>query len=250
MIMVKPTFDRNLFTQIGLDSASLSMLGSIVHTFSEAGEYRGVLHRGEQIKAVFYITVDRSSPVAQATIDLAALERRAQPPVGQTDDRCCSKTDEAARGGNHFSLNPRGYTLFHVASGAGGYHVNVRRIDAEQSQRGYDSRVLAEGDIFSAIIIRPGRYSMTNASTKASGEIVVSYPQIGDKAYRPPNPVRVECGPASFEPARVALQPGQGVLFHARVHSHIVIHLLQPDDGPTKQPAVPGRAGWRKSSLT
>lgn len=58
--------------------------------------------------------------------------------------------------------DPRGHTLFHVSGGAGGYCVSVRRIDAEQTQRGYDSRTLAEGDIFSAIIIRPGTYSVTN----------------------------------------------------------------------------------------
>src|SRR5439155_10632380 len=113
-------------------------------------------------------------------------------------------------------VNPRGYALFHVSGGSAGYHVNVRRIDAEQSDRGYDSRVLAEGDIFSAIIIRPGTYSMTNALTRATGEIVVSYPRVEDKRYRPPNPVNIECGPASFEPPSVALQPGQGMLFDAR----------------------------------
>jgi hypothetical protein len=117
--MVKPTFDRNLFTQIGLDSASLTMLGSIVHSFSEAGEYRGVLHRGEQVKAVFYITADKNSAVAQVTIDLTSLEQAAQYSSDPTGD-CCSKAGGAMHRGNHFSVNPRGYTLFHVSGGPAG----------------------------------------------------------------------------------------------------------------------------------
>ena len=35
------TFDRNLFTQIGLDSGSLTMLGAVIHSFRKPGEYRG-----------------------------------------------------------------------------------------------------------------------------------------------------------------------------------------------------------------
>lgn len=245
---MKPTFDRNLFTQIGLDSASLTMLGSIVHSFSEPGEYRGALHHGEEVKGVFYISADKSSPVAQATIDLASLDP-AQQSSGGEEDGCCAKSGGAADGANRYVVNPRGYTLFHVSQGAGNYYVNVRRIDAEQAQRGYDSRVLAEGDIFSAIIIRPGTYSVANVLTKATGEAVVAYPKTSEKAYRPPNPVRIECGPQSFEPARIPLQPGQGMLFHAQAPSHIVIRLLKPDDGPPKTPAPAARSGWQKTSL-
>ena len=67
------TFDRNLFTQIGLDSGSLTMLGTVVHSFGEPGEYRGSVRRGKEGAAVFYISVDKNSPVAQVNIDLAAL---------------------------------------------------------------------------------------------------------------------------------------------------------------------------------
>ena len=67
------TFDRNLFAQIGLDSGSLTMLGTIVHSFSQPGEYRGVVHEGAQVKAVFTISSDKSSANAQASIDLTSL---------------------------------------------------------------------------------------------------------------------------------------------------------------------------------
>jgi len=243
-----PTFDRNLFTQIGLDSASLTMLGSVVHTFSQPGEYRGALHEGPQVKAVFYISVDKNSAVAQVTIDLSALDT-GQPSASGGETCCCPPGKGSGHDGHRFVVNPRGYTLFHVSSGAGGYWVSVRRIDAEQTDRGYDSRVLAEGDIFTASIIRPGTYSVTNVQNKATADVVVSYPVIGERAYRPSNPVRVDCG-AKFEPAKISLQPGQGMLFHAKVPSRIDIRLVKPDDGPPRNTGAGGRAGWKKPSLT
>ena len=239
---MKPTFDRNLFTQIGLDSASLTILGSVVHSLGEPGEYRGAVHRGDRVEREFYITADRNSPVAQITIDLAALTGGAPDTRGGEDDCCCG--DASGHGRNRFVVNPRGYVLFHVSSGPGGYYVTVRRIDAEPNQRGYDSRVLAEGDVFSAVVIRPGTYAVRNELTKAVGELTVSYPVVGERPYRPPNPVRVQCGPEQFEPPQLTLQPGQGILFDARAPTRIVIELLRADDGPPRpeRDARPARA--------
>ncbi len=45
---MKMTFDQNLFTQIGLDSGSLTMLGGVTHRFLEPGQYRGVVYRGKE----------------------------------------------------------------------------------------------------------------------------------------------------------------------------------------------------------
>ena len=47
------TFDPHLFTQIGLDSGSLTMLGTVVHSFAQPGEYRCVVHEGPDVKASF-----------------------------------------------------------------------------------------------------------------------------------------------------------------------------------------------------
>ena len=96
--MMKP-FDRNMFTQIGLDSGSLTILGAVIHSFGEPGEYRGSAAR-EGDQAVFFITVDKNSPVAQANIDLATLAKPEQP-----SKECCES--EEAR--NRFSVNPKGY---------------------------------------------------------------------------------------------------------------------------------------------
>jgi hypothetical protein len=221
------TFDRHLFTQIGLDSASLTMLGTVVHSFAQPGEYRCVVHEGAQVKAVFTLTADKASPAAQVSIDLTSLVSGPDPSSDQ--------------GPRRFVVNPRGYVLFHVSRGGGGYYVHTRRIDAAQEDKGYETRSLAEGDVFTAIVLRPGAYSVSNTLTGAKGELVVSYPKRGEKRYQPPAATRVVCSQRTFAPNKLEIDPGQGVIFEVRAPSRIVIKLEKPDDGPTRREPVPPR---------
>ncbi len=218
--------DQNIYSQIGLDSGSLTILGAIIHSFPEPGEYRGVLYRGTEIVGAFYITVDKNSPVAQANVDLAKLGG-----VMAEPSKCCPDHEDSRI---HFVVNPRGYVVFHVSGGSGGYHVSVEKVEEDPRKNLFNSLKLDERDIFSAIIIRPGAYSVNNLLTKTKGDIVVAYPKIGRTAYRPPSPIKVECLRETFEPNRIELQPGQGMLFHFKAPSHIKIELLKPDDGPSR----------------
>jgi len=242
---MRTTFDQNLFTQIGLDSGSLTMLASVVHTFPEPGEYRGAVHLGEKVESVFYIKADKNSPVAQVNIDLGSLTASAAPASGSG----CGCEEGAKEGRNEFVVNPKGYAVFHVSAGAGGYYVHLRKADQDPKQKVFDSRKLEEGDIYSAVILRPGRYSVINALGKgAAGELTVHYPSDGKKAYRPPAPLRVEVGEKGFEPKKIEIHPGQGISFHFQQSARIKIELVKPDDGP-KDRGESSRAGWTKSSL-
>jgi hypothetical protein len=245
------TIDPNLYTQIGLDSGSLTMLGSVVHSLGEPGQYRVALHRGEVTEGVCFITADKNSPASQVTIDIASLTGSAAPaPSGSPVDKdcCCGDGGKGSGDGQTFTVNPKGYVLFRVSGGAGGYYVHVRRIDAAQTDKGYDSRVLGEGDLFSAVILRPGTYSVSNSLTKAKGEIVVPYPKIGDKAYVPPPPVRVICGERTLDPPKLQVHPGQGVIFEAKAASRIAVKLEKPDDGPGGAQTA-SRVGLRRTKL-
>ncbi len=231
------TFDRFLFTQIGLDSAALTMLGTVVHSFREPGEYRGTVRSGNQPEATFYVSVDKSCAVAQVNIDLAKL-------TGQRPDdaTCCGEHD-----GPRFVVHPKGYAVFHVGGGAGGYSVNVRRADENPDLKAYDTRVLQPGDIYSAVLIRPGTYSVKNMLSKGHAQLTVAYPTVGKTPFRPPPPIDVECAD-SFEPHAIRLLPSQGLNFHLKVPAHIKIELTKADDGPASK-APSGRSGWKKAGL-
>lgn len=230
------TFDQNLFTQVSLDSGLLTILGSVIHSFPEPGEYRGSVHKTGGGQAVFYITVDRNSPAAHVNIDLASLREYSD--AGQKE--CCDNNPE-----NHFTVNPKGYVVFHVSRGSGGFSVHVRQAVEDPKENVFNSQELGDGDIFSAAIIRPGTYTMSNR--KAKGEIVVSYPEMGKTAYRPPAPIRVQVSPEGFEPAHIELKPGQGLVFDIKATARIVVKLIKPDDGPGNDSKKPPR-GWTKTT--
>jgi hypothetical protein len=198
------------------------------------------------VKAVFFLTADPKSPVAQATVDLAALDREQSAPTAAGEGDCCCSGAKDSPSRNSYTVNPRGYVLFHVSGGSGGYYVHLRRIDAPENDRGYETRTLKNGDAFTAMILRPGTYSVRNALTKAAAEVVVKYPPPpGDKPYVPAAPVRFECTSSGFEhKGRIELGVGQGMVFTARVDSRIEIKLEKPDDGSPRPDR--GRTGFRK----
>jgi hypothetical protein len=250
---MKMTFDQNLFTQVGLDSGSLTMLGGVTHRFLEAGQYRGVVYRGDNSIGQFYINVDKNSPVAQANIDLSAFDTSLPAPSTtstSSDSTTCGCQSGGTKSETTFEVNPKGYAVFHVSAGAGGYAVRASKAAEDPKQQNqFDSRQLNCEDIFSAVILRPGTYSASNGlNTKAKGKITVGYPKIGKTAYRPPSPAKIVCTESGFEPANVELQPGQAVLFQANAPSRINLELVKADDGPAGRSELK-RGGWKKAAL-
>jgi len=262
---MKWDLDRNLFTQIGLDSGALTILGSVVHSFQEPGVYRGSVHRPDGGQAVFYIDVDKESPAASVTIDLATLPGYTTPQLSggagaQEDDCCCGEGGKE----NRFSVNPKGYVLFRVSQGPGGHSVHVRRaredqrsggrtdddrLGAGREERVFNSQQLGEGDVFAASIIRPGAYKVANSGGRGQGVVVVSYPQVGKEPYRPPEAVRVQVTREGMVPQRVELKPGQGLIFDiVQGPARIVVALTKPDDGPGERRKARPR-GWTKQPL-
>jgi hypothetical protein len=225
--------DRNFFTQVGLDSGSLTMLGCLLHRFSDPGEYRCVVLSGESTGAVFYVTSDPECAVASANIDLAALAGAAPATAGGASgpDCGCGSGAQGSADGQHFVVHPRGHAVFHVSGGAGGYSVHARLAVEDRDVLGYDTTALVGGDIFSAVLMRPGRYSVRNTLSEARAEVTVGYPGTGQTAYKPPPPEVIDVRD-EFQPARVALRPMQGLNFNIHTAARILIELEEPDDGP------------------
>ena len=220
--MSKVFIDPEL-AHIGLDSGALTLLGAVAQRFETLGEYRGTVRRGTAIERVFYLSVDKESPVATADIDLAALAGTQTQP----DDGCCCPEKEP-----RFSVNPRGYAVFRVSGGRGGYSVNLRRADPDEKTPVFNSTRLDGGAVFSARILRPGYYSVTNGLTNARAELSVAYPPEAFSGYRPPEPLRVEVTERGFNPERIALKSAQGLIFNCHAPARIVIALEKADDGP------------------
>jgi len=212
---------HHLFTQTSLDSGSLTMLGSVVHNFSEPGNYRGRVVRGTETTASFRLRVDEECPAMQVNIDLATLASPVPEPV--VDESACPEP------GRQFAVNPKGYTLFYVSQGRGGYATLVGKPEEGYEAQPFDSRELKEGDMFASTIIRPGIYSVVNVVTGAQGEIAVAYPRIGTAPYRPPAPVFIECTENALAPDRIEIKPAQGQVYRCRVPSRIAIELIRPN---------------------
>ncbi|MEJ2652615.1 MAG: hypothetical protein P8173_12685 [Gammaproteobacteria bacterium] len=229
--MSKANIDPNI-AQIGLDSGALTMLGAVVHRFEEPGEYRGTIRRGDTIEKVFYLSVDKESPVAAADIDLAKLAGSLRQ-SNNTDEGCCSDEPET-----RFSVNPRGYALFRVSGGKGGFSVNLRRTDPNERTPVFNSTALDNGAIFSARILRPGTYVVTNTCGKTRAHLTVSYPPNAFSGYRPPEPQRVEITAKGFLPSKIALKPAQGLIFECHTTSRIIVELERADDGPPNRGKV------------
>ncbi len=214
--------DQNIFTQTNLDSAALTMLGSLLHNFCEPGAYRGVALRNGKAEATFTLRVDPGCAASQVNIDLATLAQAGQSGCGGDS-------------GPTFTVHPKGYAIFHVSKGAGGYAVHLGISGAEgPAPKTFDSRQLKPGDIFAATLLRPGKYRATNALNKTHAEIVVSYPMIGKTAYEPGPAVNVECTAEGFLPKEIRVTPAQGQVFHCKTPVHLQIELVKADDGPKR----------------
>lgn len=223
----RPLVNHELFTQLGADSGSLTMLAAAAHRFPEPGEYVGVVTRGKEEVGSFRIRSDESSPAMQVNVDLAGLG----PEPRRGEDDCDCGPEHA---GSPFVVNPSGYALFHVSRGAGGYRVRVGKLGAKR-EAAFDSARLAGEDLFMLTLVRPGTYVMRNAIAKTRGEIVVPYPKPTKKPRREQAPVEIGCTEEAFRPAQAKVQSAQGVVWRFSAPGHIQVELVKPDDGPKRR---------------
>lgn len=220
---MKTSINWPMLTQSGLDSGSLTMLGVVIHKFSESGEYIGTILRKSKDVGSFRLSVGKDCPTMQVDIDLETVVKS-------------TRALARRKSNGKFAVNPDGYVVFHVSRGLGGYTVVVDRISEDsKTERLFDSSKLMEGDMFAVTMIRPGTYSVANVYTDAQGEIVVAYPKVGKVPYRPLKPVSIKCTEKGFSPDKIKIKPAQGQVYNLKTQSRIKITLIKPDDGPSKR---------------
>jgi hypothetical protein len=248
MIMEKTAafFNRYLLTQFDVDSGALTALGVIIHNFPEAGVFHGTILRGKESIGNFILKVDESCAEQQVDIDLANLTG---PPA---TDPCCNQPT-----GRTFMLSPKGFAVFHVSRGAGGFSVLLNSANDQKSN--LDSRTLQKQDHFAVTILRPGTYSVVNSSGKGESraELVVSYPQPGSRKRFEQLPAQmVTVTDKGFEPRRIQVAAAQTHVYEIKTSARIHIKLEKPDDGPSdrernkypswSQPAVEQKSDQQK----
>ncbi|MGI0019757.1 MAG: hypothetical protein ACREAY_04745 [Nitrososphaera sp.] len=227
---MKAIINRHLFSQNSIDSGSITMHSTVVHKFSEPGEYLGKVIRGKDIVGQFRIIVGKrqdaaasqqkspASPLSptQVHVDLRQLEA----PTAR-------RPESSQMSANRFTIGADGYAVFKVSTGAGGYAVEVYKAGEKEGAKVFDSRELNGDDLLYALLLRPGTYSVVNAVTNARAELVVAYPEKG--MPRNLEPVRIECG-NSFAPEKINTKPMQGIVFSFKAPSRIKIDLVRPED--------------------
>ncbi len=223
---MKPVLNPLVFSQVNVDSASLTMLTSIVHQVSEAGIYDGTIIRGSDTVGLFRLAATDLTPTncfeeakSQVNIDLKSLDL----PVADQIDSLST---------NCFKVRTGGYAVFHVSGGAGGYSVELQKT-GEQKTKVFDSKKLDENDNFIATVLRPGTYNITNVDNKTNSELVVAYPEIG-KIPKQPQAVKVECTAKGITPGKIKINPTEPLVFSFKASSRIKIELTKPEDRPRK----------------
>jgi len=262
--------NRNLLTQVNQDSGSLSSATTVVHRFAEPGGYKGVLLGARGAMGEFEISVgegrekermgpseghehwseeaseERSTLPTKVEIDLTSLSGAAVSAASSASsapDGCEGCGDEGE--GGAFTVATGGYAVFKVPAGAaGGYAVELYK--SGESGRGdkvFDSRALGRGDLLAVVLLRPGAYSVTNASNGTKAELRVAYPE---KLPRLLEPVKVTCAAGAISPAVIKAQPTQGLVFSFETPSRVKIELVAPDDRP--RPSAPAAAPSRAAA--
>jgi len=206
------------FKTVVSHSDALSVLCSIAHPCQKTGSFQGRVLQGRRVVAKFLLNVDDNATSTQANIDLASLVEG-----GQVSTR--SKKMKA------FSLKTGGYALFYVSAGKGRYVVELRKSNAASSKPVFSSRVLNKGDIFSAQLIRPGRYNVTNTKNDKKAVYDVVVPDGGQKAMLAATPLMVTCSDKGFDPREGEVTASVGVAFVIETPSAVHIDMYKNEKG-------------------
>jgi hypothetical protein len=223
--------NTEIFMQIGLDSGALTLLGAVAHPVHEPGPYWGVVLRdGEEVAGFGFVVAEEGR--TQLDVDVAKVAGAGRTGAGRTGCGCCTDPDADPH------LRAGGMLLVHVGSGRGAYAVVVSAGEGDARRVVFDSRQLEKGDLFTATVLRPGRYAVTNTVNGARAELEVRYPERRRESLRAAEPVQVRAGDR-FDPERLTVQPTQGQVYAAETAARVVIELVEPYDGVPVEGGAP-----------
>lgn len=233
-----PGLNRYLFTETGADSADLNVLGTLVHRFPDEGDYLVRVRRGDELVGSRLLAVSDDYHTIQATYDLASFD---DADAGDAPDGCSCE-------GDFDCIREDGVAVFHVGSGPGGYSVTVDPVGERRERREFDSDELVEDDLFSVLLLRPGRYTARNEVDGAEMTVTVRYPDGRTDAARQDAEL-VAVDDDGFDAEAIELDPARGLSFLIEDPAHIVIELDEAD-GRAGGSVAPTKSLRRSRRLT
>ena len=229
--------NRFLFSQTTIDSGSLTPHSTLVCKFTDPGEYQGIIMKGSGIVSRFKLNVleERSS---NRLSSLSTTNSKEASHLTDENKQVNNNTSnqiniDLSNIMNIYTLKKGDYVVFYVSTGAGGYSIEVYRFERGSQIKTFDSKELKDGVIFSAMVIRPGTYLITNTINDAKAELVINYPELG-KMKKILIPINIESNTKEIVPNKINIDPSQGLIFRINTLSRIRIELTKPEDRPLK----------------
>jgi len=199
---------------ISMHSNALSILYSIAHPCEKEGAFVGMVFKGKQVVAQFKLNVNSENSNSQVNIDISSLV------AGKKGHKR-----------HDFFLTPSGFAMFYVSAGESLYVVELREAESESKRPFYSTKTLQKGDVYSAMLIRPGLYNVTNTKTKDKATYTVLVPEGGQKAILSAQPLLVNCTKRGFTANSESVPVSEGILFVIETASVITIDLFKNEKG-------------------
>lgn len=214
---MKSILNTHVYATTSVRSASIGVLGAVIHQIPEPGRYIGTVFRdGSQILEL-RLSVDEAHPCAKCEIDLS--RRKTAFGTERAEVAC--------------SVRPGGRIVFFSSGGRGGYHVCLYRmaLDGQKECKAFDSRMLSDGDLFAVTLMRPGTYAVGDELGGGHGRIRVMHPAPGNGENWPSTPVHVSLTPARLDPEEVEVHPAQPVIFAVSgQNAALTVNLVASDE--------------------
>jgi len=233
---MKNRINTQLFTLTRFDSGSIGPMSYCLHPFHKPGRYKGEVLYKQQPVGEFLLHVCDNFDNPQVNVELSQYR------LNQEKKGCsCDEQGKA-----DFNLKAGGYGLFHTVTGRDGYSVRVFSLEGEREQV-FNSAALQKDDLFALSLMRPGAYSVREASSKQKFGLEVAYIKPGKEKYVPPETLHLSIEKLDAKESLNA-SPLQGIVFQCRKGERIIIELEKPDEGPVKNLPKTKVASWKKVS--
>ena len=210
----KVLLNRAMFSIRPYESSALTVLTTLFHHFTEAGNYELFVRRGGTVIHRAAIQIGEKGAQQQLNLDLAALR--------DTEAReCCDK-----EAGSKYALAVNSIMGFYVSQGTGAYTVEISRTEHKE-RRALDSSVhIPSGDLFAVTLVRPGTYRAVNE--EGGAEAMIRVKPASPKDYRPGEAVLVSSDAAAFKPKRLDIMSGHSVVFRCEAPARLRVELVEP----------------------